>query len=204
MELGCLALLMYRLGDFERTLAFAGESLTVRREMGAHASLHEELAFIAGLAARHHQPEASARLYGAAARLREQMGFGLGWFASNLAALIGRDIRQARSQMGVAAFVSAVAAGRALALEEASAEAFAAIDLITTAQRSRPMRDQVLTQHERQVADLVARGFTNRQIAAELIFTDATAAKHVEHILDKLGFTSRSQIAAWAVSTGPP
>ena len=129
----------------------------------------------------------------AAARLREHLGFGLGWFASTPAALRSRDIRWARSQMGVAAFVSAVAAGRALALEEAIAEAFPAIDLIAAAVQRRPMRDQVLTGRERQVADLVARGFTNRQIAAELVFTDATAAKHIEHILDKLGFTSRSR-----------
>jgi hypothetical protein len=92
--------LNYQVRDFERALAFAGESLTVRREMGAHASLHEELKIIAGLAAQHRQPEAAARLYGAGERLREQMGFGLGWFASTLAATIRRDIRQARSQMG--------------------------------------------------------------------------------------------------------
>jgi non-specific serine/threonine protein kinase len=46
-------------------------------------------------------------------------------------------------------------------------------------------------------------GYTNGQIAAELVFTDATAAKHIEHILDKLGFTSRSQIAAWVASAEP-
>jgi non-specific serine/threonine protein kinase len=127
----------------------------------------------------------------------------LGWFASTLAALIRRDIRRARWQMGVPAFVSAVAAGRALPLEDAIAEAFAATMSIATALQRRPVHGQLLTGRERQVADLVARGFTNRQIAAELVFTNATAAKHVEHILDKLGFTSRSQIAAWAASAEP-
>jgi non-specific serine/threonine protein kinase len=43
----------------------------------------------------------------------------------------------------------------------------------------------------------VAQGYTNQQIASQLTFTEATAAKHVEHILAKLGFTSRVQIAAW-------
>jgi non-specific serine/threonine protein kinase len=36
-----------------------------------------------------------------------------------------------------------------------------------------------------------------------LVVTDATAAKHVEHILDKLGFTSRAQIAAWVATVSP-
>ncbi|WP_062996836.1 protein kinase domain-containing protein [Nocardia mikamii] len=54
-----------------------------------------------------------------------------------------------------------------------------------------------LTKRERQVAGLVARGLTNRQIAAELVISSRTADGHVEHILTKLGFTSRAQIAAW-------
>ena len=54
-----------------------------------------------------------------------------------------------------------------------------------------------LTKRERQVAGLVARGLTNKQIAAELVISSRTADGHVEHILTKLGFTSRAQIAAW-------
>jgi DNA-binding NarL/FixJ family response regulator len=53
------------------------------------------------------------------------------------------------------------------------------------------------------VAGLVARGLTNQQIATELVFTEATAAKHIEHILDKLGLTSRAQIATWAAARWP-
>jgi len=159
---------------------------------------------IAGLAARQRQSGPAARVYGAAERLRDQMGFGLGWFASTLAALIRRDIRHARLQVGVADFVSAVAAGRALALEEAIAEAFTTATSIAPALQRRPTPNHQLTQREQAVADLIARGYTNRQIAVELVFTDATAAKHVEHILDKLGFTSRTQIAAWVASEIPP
>jgi DNA-binding CsgD family transcriptional regulator len=59
-----------------------------------------------------------------------------------------------------------------------------------------------LSPREREVVALVARGFTNRQIAEQLIVTEATAAKHVENILGKLSFTSRSQVAAWAVAQG--
>jgi DNA-binding NarL/FixJ family response regulator len=52
---------------------------------------------------------------------------------------------------------------------------------------------------EREVAALLARGFTNRQIAAELTIQEGTAGVHVEHIFGKLGFHSRAQVAAWAV-----
>ena len=50
-----------------------------------------------------------------------------------------------------------------------------------------------------QVAALVARGLTNRQIGAVLFITEGTARLHVKHILQKLGFSSRAQIAAWVV-----
>jgi DNA-binding CsgD family transcriptional regulator len=56
-----------------------------------------------------------------------------------------------------------------------------------------------LTKRERQVAHLVARGLSNKQIATELFISPHTAQGHVEHILTKLGFTSRTQIAAWIV-----
>lgn len=55
----------------------------------------------------------------------------------------------------------------------------------------------VLTRRERQVADLVAEGMTNRAIAETLVISRRTAEGHVEHVLTKLGFNSRSQIAAW-------
>ncbi len=55
-----------------------------------------------------------------------------------------------------------------------------------------------LTRREREVAALVARGYSNREIAMALIITPRTAAAHVEHILRKLDMTSRTQIAHWA------
>lgn len=54
-----------------------------------------------------------------------------------------------------------------------------------------------LTKREREVATLVASGQSNREIAASLVISRRTAECHVEHILTKLGFTSRIQIAAW-------
>ncbi len=54
-----------------------------------------------------------------------------------------------------------------------------------------------LTRREREIAELVAQGLTSRQIAAATHIAERTAENHVQHILAKLGFTSRAQIAAW-------
>jgi DNA-binding CsgD family transcriptional regulator len=58
-----------------------------------------------------------------------------------------------------------------------------------------------LTEREREVAALVARGLSNRQIAERLVLSERTAQNHVQHILGKLGLRNRGQIATW-VKTG--
>jgi DNA-binding CsgD family transcriptional regulator/tetratricopeptide (TPR) repeat protein len=60
-------------------------------------------------------------------------------------------------------------------------------------------RRAALSPREAEVARLVAEGLTNRQIAERLVISQRTAQNHVQHILTKLGFTTRSQIAAWSV-----
>jgi len=47
------------------------------------------------------------------------------------------------------------------------------------------------------VAALVARGLTNRQIAEQLVISEWTVDTHVRHILTKLEFRSRAQVAGW-------
>jgi DNA-binding CsgD family transcriptional regulator len=54
-----------------------------------------------------------------------------------------------------------------------------------------------LTRREREIADLVARGLRNKDIAAALVISQRTVEGHVEHILHKLDFSSRAQIASW-------
>ena len=58
---------------------------------------------------------------------------------------------------------------------------------------------ETLSDREWEVAILVARGLSNRQIAAQLIVSERTVDTHVSHILRKLSLVSRAQIAAWAV-----
>ena len=61
-----------------------------------------------------------------------------------------------------------------------------------------------VTPRQLEVAALVARGWSNRQIAEELVITERSAESHVERIRTRLGFRSRAQIAAWYVATNPP
>jgi DNA-binding NarL/FixJ family response regulator len=59
-----------------------------------------------------------------------------------------------------------------------------------------------LTPREMQVAELVGQGLTNREIATRLVISTRTAESHVEHILAKLGFVKRTQLAAWITARG--
>jgi non-specific serine/threonine protein kinase len=88
-----------------------------------------------------------------------------------------------------------------LSVEEAAAlvrQNRAAADKDATPEISaRPTATTPLTQRQHEVALLVAQGLTNRQIAEQLVITERTAGAHIEHILDELGFSSRTQIAVW-------
>jgi len=58
-----------------------------------------------------------------------------------------------------------------------------------------------LTPRLKEVAALVALGWSNRQIAEELVISERSAESHVERIRARLGFRSRAQIAAWYVAS---
>src|SRR2546425_6837237 len=76
------------------------------------------------------------------------------------------------------------------------------IDTNTTKQvveRLTQMPGSELTDREREVLALVARGYTNKQIADTLYVSEKTARNHVSHILEKLGLSRRSEAAAFAV-----
>jgi two-component system, NarL family, response regulator DevR len=76
------------------------------------------------------------------------------------------------------------------------------IDTHTTKQameRLAQMPGSDLTEREHEVLALVARGYTNKQIADTLYVSEKTARNHVSHILEKLGMSRRSEAAAFAV-----
>ncbi|MDQ3784136.1 MAG: LuxR C-terminal-related transcriptional regulator [Actinomycetota bacterium] len=58
-----------------------------------------------------------------------------------------------------------------------------------------------MTRREREVAELVAKGLTNREIAEHLFLSERTAQNHVQHILTKLDLSNRSQIAVWVTKS---
>jgi predicted ATPase/DNA-binding NarL/FixJ family response regulator len=123
-------------------------------------------------------------------------------------------LRAAREALPESAATAAFAKGNAMspaeairfALGEASppAPGSAATHAVTAREH--------LTRRERDVAVLVARGMSNSQIAATLVISARTVETHVQHIMDKLGVSTRAQIAAWSAagsghtdtSAGPP
>jgi DNA-binding CsgD family transcriptional regulator/tetratricopeptide (TPR) repeat protein len=102
------------------------------------------------------------------------------------------------------------ARGQALDLAHRAARTAAALGMKVLRTRAEAVIDDltaatgpaVLSRREQEVVALVARGLTNREIARTLFLSERTAENHVQHILTKLGFGSRAQIAAWAVSEG--
>ncbi len=90
-------------------------------------------------------------------------------------------------------------------MDSAEAIAFA----LRESARPRPDADRPgagqgqLTRRERDVATLVAQGMSNSQIAAVLVISVRTVETHVQHIMDKLGCSTRAQIAAWSAARSP-
>jgi non-specific serine/threonine protein kinase len=104
--------------------------------------------------------------------------------------------------LGVARAIAARKEGEAMSIDQAIAYGLS----VARPVESKPSSDgnsTLLTPREREVALLLARGLTNRQIADHLVITERTVGAHVEHILEKLGFTSRTQVALWAVEQKP-
>jgi DNA-binding NarL/FixJ family response regulator len=77
--------------------------------------------------------------------------------------------------------------------------ALARADTLLTALAARARTEDRLTAREREVADLVAEGLSNRAIAARLVLSERTVESHVRNGLAKLGFSSRTELATWSV-----
>jgi DNA-binding NarL/FixJ family response regulator len=108
----------------------------------------------------------------------------------------------AREALPEGAYRAAFAKGAAMSPAEATA--FALGEPTRPAPRAQGSRAEVspaqLSRREQEVAALVARGLSNGQIAATLVISARTVETHVQHIMDKLGVSSRAQIAAWAAA----
>jgi DNA-binding CsgD family transcriptional regulator len=192
-NLGYLAL---RRDDTRRSLRLFRESLAMFRDQGDLRGVADCLDGLAGVQVAMKQPERAAQLLGAAEALRGSAGGSI-WPAN----VVDREriLTQVRGSLEQSKLASAWADGRLLRPEQAVAEALA-----EDSRSARPDgTDRFdLTPREWEVTALVAQGLTNRQIGVKLVITEGTARLHVKHVLQKLGFTSRSQIAAWAVEHG--
>jgi non-specific serine/threonine protein kinase len=101
---------------------------------------------------------------------------------------------QTRQALGTTAFLAAFDKGAGLSYDEAVAYAIG--DTPAGAPSGTAGQSSPLTRREREIAQLIAQGMSNKEIAATLVIALRTAESHVEHILNKLGFKSRAQIAA--------
>jgi non-specific serine/threonine protein kinase len=170
------------------------ESLETCRVQGYLWCVPYLLEFLGGLAIARGLLERGMRLAGAAEALRETIGAPLPpvWHADR-----DRDFAPARRRLDASTCATALDEGRRLTLDQAIAEASGKARPEPTPVRTAGTSS--LTPREREVAMLVARGLTNRQIGDELVISSATAERHVVNILNKLGFHTRSQLAAWVV-----
>ena len=122
------------------------------------------------------------------------------WARIDLAQCLLRINRYAEA----AALVETV---RGWATEVGSRQLIARADELARAGRGRGAADEPwrpLTIREFEVAQLIAAGMTNQEIADELSIAPKTASAHVEHILAKLGVTRRAEIAAWTATVRQP
>jgi DNA-binding CsgD family transcriptional regulator/tetratricopeptide (TPR) repeat protein len=117
------------------------------------------------------------------------------WCAPDLARCAVASNRRTEASTLVAAVRAAASGVAAEPLLAASAGIGSRLDEHDAAQPWSP-----LTLRELEVARLVARGLTNREIAGQLRITARTAGSHLEHIRAKLGASRRSEIAAWVTS----
>lgn len=100
----------------------------------------------------------------------------------------------AEQSLGERAYTAAWRKGSSLPPDDAVAYALGEQQRLPAASET-----AALTKREREVAELVSRGMTNSAIAAKLVISQRTVQGHVEHILSKLGFNSRTQVAAWVL-----
>src|SRR5262249_46298825 len=146
-----------------------------------------------GLALTH--ADAAVRLAGATDRQRQALGTAL-WPSERR--YLEAWLAQTRRTLGLSAYGRAWDDGHASTLEQAVNLA----ETLTLASTDAAVRTGVLSQRELEVAQLLAQGLTNKQIAVGLVVSPATVRSHVEHILSKLDLHSRAQIAVWASTQG--
>ncbi|MBA2682381.1 MAG: hypothetical protein H0U76_28810 [Ktedonobacteraceae bacterium] len=211
-----IALALCALGDIGRrqdnlirARALCTESVLLAREAGMNYAVGWNIIGLARITADEGQPEQSARLFGAA---EPWLNASIEMYPTQRADY-EQDIEDVRVLLGEKVFDAAWAEGRSMMPEQVlTSQSQGMIDpplppSIRPSPLLSPRRELQqhfggLTTRQREVACLVAQGKANRAIADELIVSVSTVEAHISHIFTKLGFSSRAQIAAWAVDKG--
>ena len=196
------------LGATEQARRHLTRSLRLSHSTGSRIGAARGLETFAALAVHENRPELAVQLTAAATALREAAGL------PPLPGARTESYLAPARRLGDAAVARLWARGLALSSEAAIALALDMPPATGPDGESRTLAvvdeyqvaaapPSSLTRREHQIAALVASGRSNKAIAAELSISPTTAARHVANILAKLGFTSRTQIAAW-VADRPP
>ena len=182
------------LGELSTARAALAEGFPVSMDVGDRWIVQIALSGFAGVAAKTGRPRLALRLAGAVAAYQDVNKFSM---PVPIAEIVDRWLAPARAKAGSTAG-RLLAEGRRLSPEEAVGLVLSNEPDDAPPPGSRP----TLTRREAEVAALVARGLTNRDIAAQLFLSVRTVEVHVDRILTKLGFHTRTQLAAWAYEEG--
>jgi non-specific serine/threonine protein kinase len=193
-----LAVAWWRKGDLRQASKHVKDALQLKRTLNDQFGIPFCVELLAWVATADGEPERAATLFGISEEMWESIGTPLFGSAHLLDA---RKQCRARAQqaLGERAFQAASQRGKQLPFDAAVAYALGektAPPVAATATAA-AAAVAVLTKREREIAALVARGMTNKDIATQLVISQRTAESHIEHIMIKCGFTSRTQIAAW-------
>jgi DNA-binding CsgD family transcriptional regulator len=176
-------------GEVRRAAALHDEALGLRWEVGAAPDVAASLEALGGLAAGAGRCQHGARLLGAAQALRDGGGYARApWDCARHDA----DLALIRGELGDRAFEAAFGEGRGLSIEQAVVQ-----ESKGRRRRGRPASGWAsLTETEQRVAELVAEGLTNPQIAERMFIALATVKSHLSNIFSKLGVAKRRELEA--------
>ncbi|HEX7170917.1 MAG TPA: BTAD domain-containing putative transcriptional regulator, partial [Rubrobacter sp.] len=189
-------------GDHGRVRVLSEESLELLQRAEDRQHIADCLEIMAGGAGARDMAQSAARLWGVAEALREEIGVPL---QPEHRKILGPYLAAARASLSEAAWQVALAEGRAMLPEQAIEYSLREEDPVSPpppTRRQGKVASPALTPRGEEVAMLVSRGLTNRQIAAELSISEHTVASHVAKILKRLGLNSRSRLSAWVAERG--
>jgi predicted ATPase/DNA-binding CsgD family transcriptional regulator len=177
------------LGELSAARTSLAEGFQMSTDVGDRWFVQLGLGGFVGLAVKTGRPRLALRLAEAYGHANE---FSM---PGPMAEIVDRWVVPTRARAGPAA-ARLLAEGRRLNPEQAVAL------VLANEPDDAPGTSPTLTRRETEVAALVARGPTNREIAAQLFLSVRTVEVHVDHVLTKLGFRTRTQLAAWAYEAG--